>query len=267
MYEKDLTTGTETRITFQNGDVSHPSYHPHQNLILYASSTDELKENPPLLRSSQEGGPLPEAYRETSEVYLHSLDGLEITRLTDRPGFDGEPRFSPDGRTITWTRARNNKLEVISFNPKSRVTSVVTKLGSNPSQFTTSADGKWRAWVDWDDSFGIARLKIQNGKNDPQEININMVVPKQDPEFSSDSKWLFWAQFDPEASNHQIWTLELGTMCARRLINNKKGDRRHPILSPDMKRLVYTVVSKTESKSRIAQMGFLPPTGPCEAKP
>src|ERR1035437_8488881 len=49
VYEKDLITGIERRITFQNGSTFQPHYQPKDLWIVYSSSTDELKENPPLL--------------------------------------------------------------------------------------------------------------------------------------------------------------------------------------------------------------------------
>src|SRR4051812_48354251 len=52
VYEKDLSTGAERRITFQNGSTFQPRYQPKDQGIIYSSSTDELKENPPLLHPS-----------------------------------------------------------------------------------------------------------------------------------------------------------------------------------------------------------------------
>jgi len=272
VYEKNLSTGEETRITFQNGDVSHPSYHPKEDMILYSSSTDELKENPPLLRPSTAASPLPATYQEPTEIYLHSLNGLEIVRLTETPGFDGEARFDHDGKAITWTRARNNKLEVMSMQRLSRSTRALPKLGTNPAQYTVSPDGKFQAWVDWDPSFGVARLKIQKGKAEPAELTPDQVVPKVDMEFSPDSKWLFWSQLNTATGTYQLWSYQIETNCARKISDNKDGDRRHPALSPDLQRLVYTAFVKTGSRSpnvqsRIMQVGFTPPSGPCAGPP
>jgi Tol biopolymer transport system component len=272
VYEKDLQTGQETRITFQNGDVSHPHYHPKEAFILYSSSTDELKENPPLLRPSTAASKLPARYQEPSEIYLHSLNGLEITRLTDTPGFDGEARFSADGKLITWTRARNDKTEILQMHRSSRATKTLAKLGTNPAHYAVSPDGKWQAWIDWDASFGVAKLKIQKGKAEPVEIMPDLIVSKGDTEFSPDSKWLFWAQFNPATTTIQLWSYELETGCARKLTDNTDGDRRHPALSPDMKRLVYSATTKPTARkpnvqSRILQVGFAPPGGPCAGKP
>lgn len=263
IYEKNLENGQELRITFQNGDTSFPRYHPKEGWILYASETDELKENPPLLAASSDLPLLPAAFRDPSELYMHLLQGLEITRLTDFTGFDGDARFTPDGQMITWTRARGEKLEVLAMNHQTRTVQTIRNLGVNPTQYTASPDNKWRAWVEWDASFGVAKLKLQKRPltEGTLELVPDMVVPKTDLHFTPDSKWLLWSQLNTETSTHQLWSYEIETKCARRLSDNKDDDRRHPAVSPDMQRMVYSIQRK--NRSRIAVAGFVRPSGPC----
>lgn len=265
VYEKDLESGAERRITFQNGDTYFPEYHPKKALILYSSSTDELKENPPLLTPEQPTTKLPALFQSPVEVYSHSLDGLEITRLTSHSGFDGEARFSHDGQTIYWTRARGEKLESLAMNATNKAIRNQKGLGVNVAQYTVSPDGKVKAWVDWDESFGVAKLKVQKGKDKAAEIVPDLVVPKTDLTFTPDSKWLLWAQLDTPSSAYQLWSLEIETLCARRLTDNTGGDRRFPAVSPDGKRLVFASVKG--GRSRIAQASFSAPAGPCVASP
>ena len=52
VYEMDLDSREERRVTFQDGDNRDPSYHPKGQQIIYSSSTDELKENPPFIRAA-----------------------------------------------------------------------------------------------------------------------------------------------------------------------------------------------------------------------
>jgi Tol biopolymer transport system component len=265
IYEKDLNTGVERRITFQNGNNMGPRYHPKENLIVYASSTDELKENPPLLNPVSGVSKLPAPYQEPMELYFHSLRALEITRVSDHFGFDGEARFSNDGKELTWTRALGQKTEVLSMNRSSHVTRTLKGLGVNPTQYVIAPDGKTQAWVDWDESFGVARLRVQKGKEKPVEVGAEMIVQKTDLNFSPDSKWLLWAQRDARTPVYDLWALDLATMCVRRLTTNGEGERRDPTVSPDMKWLTYTWVHK--DRSRIARAGFAPAAGPCPTTP
>ncbi len=267
VYEKDLKSGEEVRITFQNGDTYFPRYHPKEPWIIYSSSTDELKENPPILQKPEGAQKLPEWYRQPLEIYQHSLKGLEISRLTDHDGFDGEAHFTRDGSGITWTRVKGQVLEVLTMKRNSKTPQVVKGLGPNPSQFTTSMDGKWRAWIDSDASFGVSKLKIQNGRKTALEVLPDMVVPKSDLFFSPDSKYLLWSQFNTATKNYQLWSVELETACARPLTRNfeGKGDRRYPALNAEMKVLAYTWLEK--KRSRIMQLAWVAPTGPCATGP
>jgi Tol biopolymer transport system component len=267
VYEKDLRTGDETRITFQNGDTYFPRYHPTEPWIIYSSSTDELKENPPLLQAPKEQQKIPESFQMPLEVYLHSLKDYQIVRVTERMGFDGEASFTPDGGSLTWTRVKGPRTEILTMKRNSKVPTPLSGLGFNPSQYTISKDNKWRAWIDSDETFAVPKLKIRTGKKAPIELNADTVVPKTDLVFSPDSKYLLWSQFNPTTSTYQLWASELATGCTHRLTENVEGqgDRRYPALSPDMKVLAFT--SRDKKRSRIMQVSWTAPSATCAAKP
>ena len=265
VYEKDLYTGQERRITYQNGGNMHPRYHPKENLIVYASSTDELKENPPMLNPNATVSKLPLPYQAPTEVYLHSLGALEVTRLSNRFGFDGEPHFSNDVREIVWTRVTNQKTEIVTIHRTTQLSHTLKNLGTNPTQLVVSRDGKTMAWIDWDETFGVARLRVQKGKEKPVEIGAENIVHKTDLSFSFDSNWLLWAQKDSKLPVYDLWALDLDGLCSRRLTTSSDGERRHPTLSPDMSWLTYTWVR--HERSRIARTRFEPPAGSCPTPP
>ncbi len=260
IYEKDLESGKERRITFQNGSTAGPRYHPKEDWILYASSTDELKEDPPMLKSPGIEVKFPFPYAEPFELYMHSPKGLEIMRLTNHQGFDGEGRFNPDG-SISWTRAVNGKLQIVSAPRGSKQPRPVKGIGANASQWTVSSDGKIRAWVEWTDDFTTSRIKLQSGKLAAIEVGAEGF--KSDLRFSPDAKFLLWAQVNPQTTKFEIWSFEIDSGCARKLLA-AAGDRRHPIVSPDLKWLTFT--SWRKDRSRIAQVPYEPAAGPCTAK-
>lgn len=267
VYERDMKNRTEKRITFQSGSTWHPRYHPKDRAILYSSSTDELKENSPLLTLNVEAKPskLPPPLTEPLDVYLHSLNGLEIKRVSHKPGFDGEANFSPDGKNLVWTRIVKERAQIVSL-PHSLIGEprVIHGLGDNPTAFTTSPDGKSTAWIDWDPTFGVSRLRVRQGKS-VTDVAADMIVTKRDPEFSPDSKWLVWAQKDPQTNLHGIWGYDLAGKCLHHFLFSSEGDRLDPIVSPDMKFLTYTWVSR--GRSRIAQVPFVQRSGPCPVPP
>ena len=265
VYEKDLSNGAERRLTFQNGSTYQPHYLSKEPWIVYSSSTDELKENPPLLHTATEVSKLPYPYQEPMEVYVHALKGFDIQRLTDHPGFDGEARFGHDGVSVIFTRVNGSKTEIVSFHRTLHTAHAIKGLGLNPTQYVGSSDGKANAWIEWDDSFGVSKLRLQKGKSEPVEVGGDMIVTKTDLSFSPDSKYLLWAQKDAQTNLYDLWITDIDNVCPQKLPTVTDMERRYPVISPDLKWLTFTMIDK--KRSRIARMGFTPPTGPCPATP
>lgn len=268
IYEKDLDTGVERRITFQNGSTMYPRYHPKDNLIMYASSTDELKENPPLLNPTPSVSKLPAPYQDPFEIYLHQLDGLAIHRMTQHPGFDGEARFSNNGREVVWTHTEKDRTLVLAFNiaqwdreaNKPIAARIVADLGKNPTQYMIAPNSQATAWVDWDETYGIAKLMAKKGSAKAVEINDDKIVRKTDLAFSPDSMWLLWSQHNPSLDAYELWAMDTATLCARPIVipgvKPSSIHRRYPAISPDMKWLTYTWSLK--DRSRIMRVPFKP---------
>ncbi|MCM2369292.1 M20/M25/M40 family metallo-hydrolase [Aporhodopirellula aestuarii] len=103
---KDGTTDGLTRLTNAEGYDAEGSYSPNGKQIVFASNREaylreltprekELFDRDPafmidLYLMNADGSPLP--------------DGRSVRRLTDEPGYDGGPFFSPDGQRICWRR-------------------------------------------------------------------------------------------------------------------------------------------------------------------
>lgn len=263
IYERDLDAGVDRRITFQNGVTARPRLHPKEDWILYASSTDEVKEAGPLFAATKPSK-LPAPFQDPTEIYVHVLAGLEIRRVTERPGFDGEARFTGDGRALTWTRIVNDRAQIVQAPLAGGAPHVLAGLGDNPTSFVGSADGKAQSWIDWDGSFGVSRLRLRRGK---QTIDVagDMIVTKSDNEFTPDSKHLLWAQKDAQSGRFELWSYDLDRACLQRFAFGSEAERRHPVVSPDMKWLTYTLVK--QGRSRIARVPFVKATGPCPVTP
>jgi dipeptidyl aminopeptidase/acylaminoacyl peptidase len=259
IYEKNLNSGEERRVTFQSGQTFQPSYHPKQNVIIYTSSTDELREQPPRYIPDPTPSKVPSEYQSLTEVYVHDLGALDIQRVTQHEGFDGEPRFHRDG-TLTYTRALSNRLEVVSLRLHAGSATALKRLGQNSSSYVTSAEDNSSAWLNWDSDFRTAVLKIQRGREKPEDTAIDPAAAKKDLKFSPDGEWLLWSHGDSKG-RFSIWIMDIKTLCPRPLLTDETSSLRHPALSPDMKTIAYTRIK--EGRSRIAWRIFAPPTGPC----
>lgn len=88
------------RLTDVRGYDAEASFAPDGRSIVFSSNRAAYAE------------PLPEELRARvstdpsyfAEIYLMQADGSGLRRLTEAPGYDGGPFFSPDGRRIIWRR-------------------------------------------------------------------------------------------------------------------------------------------------------------------
>ena len=101
LFVSDAGTGELTRLTDAPGYDAEASYSPDGKLIAFTS----VRSAYPLDNLSAEQRRLygaDPAY--FGEIYLMNADGSDVRRLTDTPGYDGGPFFTPDGQRIVWRR-------------------------------------------------------------------------------------------------------------------------------------------------------------------
>jgi Tol biopolymer transport system component len=87
------------RLTEAEGYDAEGAYSPDGSKIVFCST-----------RSAYEAGKLSAEDRKRreidpayfGEIYLMDAEGKEVERLTDWPGYDGGPFFTPDGQRIVW---------------------------------------------------------------------------------------------------------------------------------------------------------------------
>lgn len=88
------------RLTSARGYDAEASYSPDGQWIAFSSMRDAY--NRPLSADEQKQLEVDPSYY--GEIYIMRADGSEQRRLTNVPGYDGGPFFSPDGTRIIWRR-------------------------------------------------------------------------------------------------------------------------------------------------------------------
>lgn len=124
-----------TRLTNARGYDAEASYSPDGQWIVLSSTRDAYGRT--LSADEQKQLEIDPSY--FGEIYIMRADGTEPRRLTDVPGYDGGPFFSPDSERIVWRR----------FDTKGLIADVWTmKLdGSDQRQVTDFKAMSWAPYI------------------------------------------------------------------------------------------------------------------------
>lgn len=83
IYRMHLETGKETKLTDLNAMSWAPFFHPSNEYLVFSTNLHGF---------------------DNFELYAVDIDGQrKPVRITESPGFDGLPSFSPNGRLLSWT--------------------------------------------------------------------------------------------------------------------------------------------------------------------
>jgi Tol biopolymer transport system component len=88
------------QLTFDYGYDAEGSYSPDGKLIVYSSNKNAF--NRDLTKEEQQKLEVDPAY--FCDLFIMNADGSGKRQLTDVPGYDGGPFFSPDGKKVVWRR-------------------------------------------------------------------------------------------------------------------------------------------------------------------
>lgn len=128
IYSRDGKTGALTRLTTARGYDAEGAYSPDGAWIVFASMRGAYDH--PLPPAEQKS--LAENPSYFAEIYIMRADGSGQRRLTDAPGYDGGPFFTPDGRRIVWRRFDERGLiaDIWTMNTDGTDARQITSFGS-----------------------------------------------------------------------------------------------------------------------------------------
>jgi len=128
IYSVNEKTGAMKRLTDAVGYDAEGSYSPDGQWIVFTSMRDAY--NRPL--NDKEKKMLEQDPSYFSEIYIMRADGSRQKRLTNVPGYDGGPFFTPDGSRIVWRRFDESGLiaNVWTMKPDGSDQRQITDFGS-----------------------------------------------------------------------------------------------------------------------------------------
>jgi Tol biopolymer transport system component len=220
--------GEPRRLTFENGAISQPAWTPDGKNVVLSSGGSGAESNPRLMIVSAsasgekaevvtEGGESPMLSRDGRLVYVRRLRDENIWRLPllhGQPGSpslfisstrrDLEPRFSPDGKRLTFASDRSGTVAVWRANADGSDAAQLTSLaGTINSAARWSPDGGRIVFVSNVNGQADVYLTTPDGTA-PQALTRH---PAHDsaPSFSRDGKWIYFAS--NREDDFQVWKM------------------------------------------------------------
>jgi Tol biopolymer transport system component len=190
IYQFDPSNDSYTNLTNETGYDAEASYSPDGKLIAFASNRFGYAG---LSAKEQEQFERDPSW--ASEVCIMNADGSNLRRLTDTPGYDGGPFFSPDGQRICWRR----------FSEDGATAEIMTMDidGSDQQQLTSLAAMSWapyyhpsgRYLIFGTNKHGFANFELYlvdaGGKRDPVRVTHTAGFDGL-PAFAPNGKQLSW---------------------------------------------------------------------------
>jgi Tol biopolymer transport system component len=267
VYIYDLALQQERRLTYHDGNDQGVTVHPVTKDMLYASTTDFLKEHPALLTKALGNfealnkfiNSRPLWTLDHYDLYRSRLDGGGIKRLTNELGFDGEAQFDPKGKEILFVKQSGTQTVLARMDENGSGLKRIFQNSENDGEPRYSQDGKQMTWVRRSEDQKTSQIWIakRDGKN-AQSLTVGpglKVTPTWNPDgqsiiFSSDQGLL--------NGNFNLFSIQVDGTCLRRLTSTKGRDLT-PIFAPEGRQLI--VSSNRTGTWQLHLVDFSPP--PC----
>jgi len=147
IYIMDIASRSIEIVSTGNGVTTCSFFqYPNDGGIIYASTHLSNADCPP--KPDYSKGYVWKLY-EGYDIFKASMDGSNLQRLTDNPGYDAEATFSFDGQKIIYTSLESGDLDLWTMNPDGLMKQQLTdRLGYDGGAFYSYDGSKivWRAY-------------------------------------------------------------------------------------------------------------------------
>ncbi len=245
MYTLELATGKLRMVSTGHGACTCAYFHPNGEKIVFASTHLDPDCDKPATEADTKGYKW--KFHKHMDIFEANVDGTDLKRLTDAPGYDAEGSYSADGKHIVFCSERDGDLEIYIMDADGGNQRRVTNAAGYDGGPFFSPDGKrvvYRGDHRADDKMNLQlRLVNADGTND-RAITDNQIFNWCPYWYPSGKSWIF-TQVDHEGwskgqrPNYDLFMMDDNGKNQTRITFEPNFDGL-PVFSPDGKKLLWT---------------------------
>ncbi len=236
-------------VSTGKGRCTCPFFHPSGRSILFASthlspSTEaEQPKGPAYSRTARYRWEFPE----TMDIFAADLEGRNLKRLTDSPGYDAEASYSPDGSQIIFTSFRDGDGEIYIMDASGKNARRITHAKGYDGGPFFSPDGRriiYRSDRKGDD---LLQVYVNNTEGTAERALTRNEFVNWGPYWNPDGTHIIYATSKHGHSNYELYLMNVDTGAEERITYHEGFDGL-PVFTPDGKRLMWTSSGRTADK-------------------
>ncbi|MEE2825349.1 MAG: M20/M25/M40 family metallo-hydrolase [Planctomycetota bacterium] len=207
IYSYDTDSKQYQRLTNERGYDAEGSYSPDGKMIAFASNRHAYSK--PMTEEQKKAFELDPAYM--MDIFIMNSDGSNVRQLTEVPGYDGGPFFSPDGKRICWRRFSENGAiaEIMTMNIDGSDQRKLTNIGAMSWAPFYHPSGKYLIFTT--NRHGFANFELYlvdaDGKSPPVRVTDTEGFDGL-ASFSPDGSKLTWTSNRNDKKESQIYLAE-----------------------------------------------------------
>ncbi|MAF89679.1 MAG: hypothetical protein VX583_06885 [Bdellovibrionota bacterium] len=227
IYELDLGTGKERRVTHQNGQAFQASYHPNNQHIIYASTTDYEKEDlSKLFEIDEAQNPEQSLYVSMdslkSDLFISRLNGSNIIRATFIDTGEQFPQYHPKDYTIVYRLVRNNSSSIEAMTRFRKPLKALSERNGTRSFLRVSKTGKAVAWLNYSQDTGFSLETMDWKSKKLESYPIKNLEEVRSLTWMDDERILITGRFEDD-DMPQLYSLKKDSSCITRLAQAEHG--------------------------------------------
>jgi TolB protein len=276
IYTLDLAPDARPRlVSTGKGKCTCAYYHPDGKSILFASThldpTPAGGDDP--AANAKTKGP---AYSRTAryrwdfdpamDIFRADLDGSNLVRLTDTPGYDAEGSYSADGSQIIFTSFRDGDAEVYIMDADGKHPRRITRAPGYDGGPFFAPDGKKIIYRSDRKQNDLLQIYLNNPEGTAERALTRNEAVNWGPYFAPDSRHIVFSTSLQGHQNYEIYGMDTETGALER-ITYRDGFDALPVISPDGKRLLWTSKGRTaDDTSQLFIADYINDPGPAPAR-